>query len=356
MRRCRFSRNKKAILGLTDMGNIMTELFLIITLIAASFGYITSMKDGTYYNKHYLSRDLAYLLDTIYSVPGNVFFEYNNPKINFSKLAVKVSGNFVEVMEKEGKSRPISFNFASNSRIAPIAVSIDSQPILLSKSGNSLSLSSLNLNLLDCGDEEIIDSSGNSIFFIEVGGNPVNEEMIGLFKESQINSFIASSLAWNLDKSFFDVKYSRKAGEPDELAYDRPRREDGEMEELMDSSNVFLSINLDGNENKKDLVYVKAYYVLSEHNTSKKSQYLACNIVNSVLSYLPGDIDSISTIPINIDYVSDDMKKYLKEDKISVYLAFGNFKGENLDSFLNDKSKLRETGKAISDGVVQTIK
>lgn len=346
--------NKKSQFGEEHVIILILDIIMILSAIAGSIGYLTAVKNGTLYDRNYLSRDISFLIDTLYSLPGNVLFVYNYPNLDLSKMSIKISDNSVLVSEKENNGRQSSFLFASNKNLNPIKASIDYQPIIFSKSGNNLELTQLNLNMVPCGVKRYISPPEKSSVYFDIGGNPAEQTQIGALKESKINSIIAFSAAAKLN-NIFSMKYSRQADQIESILADNPRLSEQQIKENVRSSGVLIGVNIGGIDNKKSLSYVKAYYLLSGNNESNDSKYLACSIVNSIVHALPSQFDAASVIPLNPLTASPKFRNFLREDKISVYVEIGNSLNPNPAILMNDELKLKKIGEGIGDAIKGAI-
>ncbi len=65
---------------------LIGESVLVIVFTLAIFYWLASLQNNTLLEKNYLSRDLALLVDSMYSSPGNVEYTYNTNVVNISKF------------------------------------------------------------------------------------------------------------------------------------------------------------------------------------------------------------------------------------------------------------------------------
>ncbi|MBI4452422.1 hypothetical protein HY637_03260 [Candidatus Woesearchaeota archaeon] len=76
------------------------EVILVAIITVALYNFITDVSEKTIFEKNYLARDMALLINTLYAAPGEVSYAYNEDTTKF-KLIYKFSPNKIEVYEKE---------------------------------------------------------------------------------------------------------------------------------------------------------------------------------------------------------------------------------------------------------------
>jgi hypothetical protein len=350
----KFVTGKKGSFGFEEMGVILLDLILISMTLLASFGYITSIKKDTTFARDYIVRDLAHLIETIYAAPGNVMYTYAVPEIWKSNLTVKISNNLVSVSEKLKDFNTASFSFASNQNIRNTMGNTNKQPIVFSKVGDELFIGKSNLNILQCGKKQnILVNGSNTKLFLDISGDPANGNIIGKFKSSKITSVIAASFL-NGVRNNFVISHSRLADKFDDLSADKPRLSDEKITELMKDSDILVSLNIGSNANKNK-EYVKAYYPLAIGDNNDKSKYLACKIVNSIAGSLPATFDSVSIIPVNLEYAQSNLKSFMSKNKLAVYIEIGNMDSASYNRFINDEQKLNIAGDGMANGIKEAI-
>ncbi|MGM5481867.1 MAG: hypothetical protein ACQESF_00245 [Nanobdellota archaeon] len=79
------------------------DIIFITILILSVFPFINNVKDSTYFEKRFFSKDLALVMSTIQGVNGDVFSTYSNERIDFPKYNYKFKKNEVMVSEEDFK-------------------------------------------------------------------------------------------------------------------------------------------------------------------------------------------------------------------------------------------------------------
>ncbi|MBI2655904.1 hypothetical protein HYX06_05790 [Candidatus Woesearchaeota archaeon] len=108
----------------------MFELVLAGIVIFSLYNFINDVSKQTIFEKNYLARDMALLINTLYTAPGDVSYTYNENAAK-SKFIYGFSPNKVEVYEKEEalqQNHPF-YLFAENKDIALTYTSIETDLI-----------------------------------------------------------------------------------------------------------------------------------------------------------------------------------------------------------------------------------
>jgi hypothetical protein len=79
---------------------ILGELLIVLAIYAIIQGYITSVKENTLFERYYLSRDLAFLTQTIEASPGQVRYSYENGNLDMAKFAIEFKDGAVSIRER----------------------------------------------------------------------------------------------------------------------------------------------------------------------------------------------------------------------------------------------------------------
>ncbi len=76
---------------------ILAQLLLIVLVGFALFSFVGAISQGTLYNKNYISRDVALIIDTIYASPGDIHYVY---PVDISEFIINFKKDNVEVYEE----------------------------------------------------------------------------------------------------------------------------------------------------------------------------------------------------------------------------------------------------------------
>ncbi|MFA6888280.1 MAG: hypothetical protein WC254_02180 [Candidatus Woesearchaeota archaeon] len=77
----------------------LIELALLIFIAAGFLYFHKSVQENTLFEKSYVSRDIALLLETVQSAPGDVVMYYSQPQFDVGKYNYDFSDNLVHVYE-----------------------------------------------------------------------------------------------------------------------------------------------------------------------------------------------------------------------------------------------------------------
>jgi len=95
--------NKKA--QTNEVYHILIQILIAITIYWILQSYIDSVAKDTLFEKSYLSKDLALLIDTIYGGPGEIKYLYFNDKAGLNKFEFDFSSQKVKVDEVDSKEK-----------------------------------------------------------------------------------------------------------------------------------------------------------------------------------------------------------------------------------------------------------
>ncbi|MBW2966385.1 hypothetical protein KY342_04750 [Candidatus Woesearchaeota archaeon] len=80
---------------------IVFQLLMIAAIFALLMLYVNSLREQTLFTKIALSRDLAFVVDTVYAAPGNLEYTYYATELNLSEFDYKFEKQNVNVLEKD---------------------------------------------------------------------------------------------------------------------------------------------------------------------------------------------------------------------------------------------------------------
>ena len=62
---------------------IIAQMLLIVLIALSLFSFVGNVLENTLYEKNYLSKDIALIVDTIYSAPGDISYIYSGDTMGF---------------------------------------------------------------------------------------------------------------------------------------------------------------------------------------------------------------------------------------------------------------------------------
>lgn len=189
---CKLFNNKKAEGIETEIYYTIFEIVLVGIVVVALFAYIDSIRKDTMFEKTYLAKDLALMMDTIYAAPGNLRLSYSHQKLNISEFNFNFINQKAAVVESniEG-ALELKYPFAADSYFLDEIDQIKVQKeIPIQKTGESIKIKNVlpqKLNLLSCPAKELQKLSSDKIY---VSQESINEIKIPLKATLQLGDSI----------------------------------------------------------------------------------------------------------------------------------------------------------------------
>jgi len=302
------------------------EIILIGIVFLILLSYVNSIRDDTLMEKNYLSRDLALIVDSIYSAPGNIEYSYSFKDVGLEKFVFGFRKQRAVVVE-ENSELEVKFPYAENLvSFKPLHITnINDKTLGFVKAGNNFNIQKTdNLNRISCNDVSAPKHENDDIL-IDYGGSDsghVNEET----NEAEITRSIANSFKILSTEEDINVDFTWDVEHDSEISLDE------RLGIVKDKSpEIFISIRVGSRSDNSN--YAKAF--VPEY--SKKSAELACNIINSLLDRYD-DITGVSIIPSKDAIVN--------ANDVSVLLELGNIQNEK-----NIIKRHTDTAQAIIGGI-----
>ncbi len=320
-----------------------------VFILLYAFGlmsYLQSVGQNPLLEKNYLSRDLALLVQTAYSSPGNIEFSYTHEKVNLPNYNFLFQEQYVNVVEP-GSSQYIFYWYAddlkSNSILNGEARSPKSIQICniagkvavgTQSCGSTAKLEcNLNINTIIPPDKKPVILL-NPVFGGKETGKVGAEDLI---QEKEVARQILLSLK-NLDTSskfqFLSTRdLENDLGETEQLTLD-------EREQIIKDTNydILITVSVGNPPPDKNPILAKIpKHDKSDTTTIKKNEKLGCIILNSILV---NDFQITSLSPI----IADDQDKLLLASKsqLAVSLELGNIEFPQ-SSLLTDPNKVAKS-------------
>ena len=80
------------------------QVLIALFVLGVMLAYVDSIKDDSSFEKVYLSKDFALLVNVVYAAPGEVFYQYYSENIDLSKYFFNLKNQKASVEEaKEGE-------------------------------------------------------------------------------------------------------------------------------------------------------------------------------------------------------------------------------------------------------------
>lgn len=347
----------------------LIDLIITVIVIYYSATYVDQITSTTVFEKNFLSKDIALLIDSLYSSPGEVLLKYPQKTLWFS---YEFDHNRVKVFEEKlfASSQESYFIEDKNLKFSPVTLSpqkeIENKKSFIDKYFSSANIFSIRTPDLEPGTytDIFFDKDANKLGITkekiehkiefrcqEIPTKEDTKQKAILIDQGYTNNeepdMLAASIGYsiynNIKESFRQVYHSR-IGEIWDLKSNIKKIDDTTLNKRLDSSDMIISIKIGDNQNK--LNTVKAYYSSeSNEEIKKKSEKLACLILNKLLDESELKIDGANTLPVKNQL---DIKK----DKVAVLLEIGNMQIKE-NNPIKQTETISRIGKSISEGIIK---
>ncbi len=331
---------------------IMMEVFIALAVAFFLFKYVNLVVEDTTLERTILSRDLAFLSNTVYSAPGNLVYTYqSSANLSMFDYAFTKDPN-----SKESQLRvlqqgvaAISYPFSLNTLFARDIGKSDKhtvfspQEIIFQKEEQEIKVKKELIPHLEGAVCPIISTKTDTLnqkILLDPGKdytNPRANNLILSLIEHQINLDISMEIKRLLQQKFPNVEFTRENTKAN--LTERLTKINSE------NANIILSIHT-GNYSPTKINTFKIYY---NFKSTKKEpiQKLACFISNEISEQT--DLKT-TTLPLEIETLPDlDSRRILTHSNlIQLYLEVGNIQAPANNNHLLDYP---EISKAIKDAI-----
>jgi N-acetylmuramoyl-L-alanine amidase len=326
-----------------EVYSVLIQVAILIMVVIAMMLYLKSVRDNTLFEKMYLSRDVALLMNTLYAAPENVGYVYAAGTTNLSKYTFKGEENYVAVnYEKDRSEQERYYKYASDFSFKENFPLIeDADMITFVKNDNLFKVGkdgTGSLNSLIC--QEIDTSSKNWIskVIIDPGhgydaGSPNIQKMDIGYSNDKLTEYIFTTHVGTALKTF-GYKLTRNSN------YYLPQ---DERLDVVQTAETIISLHVGNYSADKNIAIA---FISAKSLKQAESRKLACLILNNLLAQIA--IENIAIIPVfPSDLSVDDPKHILLPTKVAVYLELGNINNKASVAALNPI----EIANAINDAL-----
>lgn len=103
--------------GQLNLGNqVIIEIILLVLIIGVFFYFHTTVQKNTLYEQSYAARDIALLLETAQSAPGDISLFYSQPSFDVGKYSYDLSDHLLQIYETSSITA-ITYPFFLDSRL-----------------------------------------------------------------------------------------------------------------------------------------------------------------------------------------------------------------------------------------------
>lgn len=316
----------------------------IVTFLLISSAVKWSDSETPY--KAYLARDMALVIDSLFSSPGNIIINYAQ---NVSKYYIDFNENSTTVYKKT-KIDGMSYKFVGYKGFEMDLTLENPAKIQFAKINDEIFIGESlkkNLNTLKC-DETTKESLKDKKILVDPGYEKDNLNPSNKICDIA-NSFIFKiTNAW---VNYLNIFSTRNLNEYDEdegiisINCNDPSKTDESSE-----ADVVISLR-EGKDEYTTKNNIKAF-IVSGSGKEKESRKLACLIINSILENKAFDdiwITGASIVPVDLELNNKEFPERIK-DKIFVMLEIGNSESDDGKELLK---KIPELGGSISNGFIE---
>src|SRR3989338_2004240 len=103
--------------GQLNLGNqVIIEIILLLLIVGVFFYFHTTVQKNTLYEQSYAARDIALLVETSQSVPGDITLFYSQPSFDVGAYSYDLSDNLLRVYETSSVTA-ITYPFFLDARL-----------------------------------------------------------------------------------------------------------------------------------------------------------------------------------------------------------------------------------------------
>jgi hypothetical protein len=118
----------------------LIELVLLIFIASAFFYFHKTVQENTVFEKSYVARDIALLLETVQAVPGEIIVYYNQPEFDVGKYNYDFSNNLFTVSEENIATSIYYSYFLDKTLTAPLPTFQHPAAFVISKTHSILEI------------------------------------------------------------------------------------------------------------------------------------------------------------------------------------------------------------------------
>lgn len=333
------------------------EVLLLVAVIGIVFTEVNNVIGAGVFQKKFLARDLALLMDSLSNARGNLFYTYNPPLQVLEKFEVDLAPNNVRIDDEV-------WPYAVNREQVLVGETNFRKPGVLSiiKTGNTLTIKAtlatedFNALILDCPSaqvkfNEIIIDPGHGFNLQTNQGDKGFEGALkdakgNLISESQLVVGVGAALKTHL-LSFVNEKAVFSTRALQSLPAEEPKTTKERVEFISKKPGAVV-VSLHVGKYSSDQNVLKAFV---NKDASDAALRLACVTLNVLARQYAQSITGTAVIPVDLKQLSpDDPKQVLLEGNVGVLFELGNI------DYANNKV-LENTGKlalAIANGMRQS--
>lgn len=335
--------------GIGKKGALENILFFLIDLIVVvivfflMMGYVDKVVESTTFEKNFLARDTALLIDTLYVSPGNIVVDYPQDtfwfNFNFEKNKVEVYEDSLLLIKKPSsyfiEDRNMEFVYKE---IKP-EKKVEDKKSFIEKYFSPLSYFYTSKPKLEEGT-----------FVKLVFGKQGKEIVVDKKEEVKIESKLLEC---------DDIETETVAGAPPVISWlvPNPNSLNQGLVDMIDNAHISV-ITFVGNNPDNTINSIKAYIPIEE-TRYKKSKRLACIILNNIITNdeLKDVIKKNNLIDVTgISIIPSDFFSILKKGNIIVLIEIGNINIEENRNLIYNHGSVNAIQESINRAIETMLK
>lgn len=352
------------------------EIILLVLVIGIIYLEVKNVTDNGIYQKKFLSRDLALLMDSFANARGNLYYNYDpHEEIAVMRRFTFDFKNRRVVVDDE--AWPYATN--ENVRFQEPPPFKNPQHLTFRKVANTLSIeppvtvpSEFNGYLMDCPGtktavKEVLIDPGHGYNFVTTQGE---QGVVGAFKDTQGKSVPESQLALTVGTSLQQHLKQTSGLAEEKISSTRTLKVEfltlpavGPLPFLAEEAKstkeriavinthpdaIVISLHAGKTNPRQNVVKAFVNNDFTDKDAKTATYHIACTLLNAIATRYPLDITGTAIIPVDLDQVGpDDPKQVLLKDRIAVQLELGNIDFE--------KNKLFEKPGTLAEAIAAGV-
>ncbi|MBI2139477.1 N-acetylmuramoyl-L-alanine amidase [Candidatus Woesearchaeota archaeon] len=356
--------------------NIIEILIIPVIGLVLVFGFFFTpllaetlkIQETTFFEKHYLVRDMAMIVDVLYAAPGNMAVVYDKDTKTFSfkfspkeaivydatsdlklETSYRIIGSRLISLEPaelmpEFTPKETTTKEAMTRKSIPVFAKLSNRIIIKDQEG----MGSLTLLELPCSPGKPAELKKIAIDAGHGGELTDKSADDGYTSPAAKEKDLTASAATYLINSFqgkMDFAYSRADTTSDATL--QKRSTSSQIEKDFGGSDIILSLHI-GNKPGNSNTVKAFYYATAAEDIQAQSKAIACRVLNRIAQEDIG-ITGISLAPIEPKQYHDE--EFLDEKKPGFILELGSIQSAATMSMLQDISKLGLLTQGIARGL-----
>jgi hypothetical protein len=328
------------------------EVLLLVMAISIVTAEVNNIKDSGVFQKKFLARDIALLLDSITNARGNIMYVYQPPLITgFSRFSFDFSNGRVNV---DGEAWP----YASNTAFPAAHQKLKgTQGLFIQKVGSEVSITQLapqpvpfNGLVMECPGIQL--NARELVIDPGYGYSKGEKPLVGLLKDSQGKPIPASEQMIRIGAAITAnlAQYSRPIASTRALKFlpGEIREETKTVQERVKTIAAHKGAIVLSLRTRTMAPHMNLVKALVNKDAGPETYQLACTLLNAFATAYPAKITGTAIIPVDPSQFSpDDPRQVLLKESLAVQLELGNIDAPNNELLQNPDQLGRVIAQAL---------